>query len=234
MLAICNRYHLHLRHQGKQDSILLDSASVIEDSPLIFNILGSLSHYLYASWLSLGSVYATYYTSSDSGATFSAPLDTVTTGSAAAKSSTEIGSSVTSLTTTSGTGPWGSNLVADTAFIIRWNGLYSPNSATQMYFQWSGTSVITDRVKLWVDNKLVIDQWSSLAITAPTAGYLFDSTSGIYDIHVEYFRTVANSASANPVLKEGTSSSSFTFIPTGRLYAPENLSGSPYAVVVSS
>jgi hypothetical protein len=196
-------------------------------------LLGSLSHYLYASWLSLGSVYATYYTSSDSGATLNAPLDTVVSGTAAAKSLVQIGTSA-ALTTTASTGPWGSNLVADTAFIIRWNGLYSPNSATQMYFQWSGTSVVTDRVKLWVDNKLVIDQWSSLAMTAPTAGYLFDSTSGIYDIHVEYFRPVTGSPSAIPVLREGTSSSIFAAIPTTRIYAPENLSGSPYAVVVSS
>lgn len=198
-------------------------------------MLGRLSHYLYASWLSLGSVYATYYTSSDSGATFNAPLDTqaVVAGTAAVKSLAQIGTSA-AITTTASTGPWGNNLVADTAFIIRWNGLYSPNSATQMYFQWSGTSEVTDRVKLWVDNKLVIDQWSSLAMTAPTSGYLFDSTSGIYDIHVEYFRTVPNSGSATPVLKEGTTSSVFEAIPTTRIYAPENLSGSPYAVVVSS
>jgi hypothetical protein len=199
---------------------------------LIVDFLCSLSHYLYASWLSVGSVHATYYTSIDV-ATFSAPLDTVDAGTAAGKSIAQIGTAST-LTTTAATGPWGTNLlVADAPFIIRWNGLYSPNSATQMYFQWSGTSVVTDRVKLWVDNKLVIDQWSSLATTAPTAGYLFDSTSGIYDIHVEYFRKEGSSV-AQPILKEGTSSSAFSTISTGRLYAPENLSGSPYAVVVSS
>jgi hypothetical protein len=186
--------------------------------------------------LNLGSVFATYYTSSDNGATFNAPIDKLDVGivgTAALKSSTNIGSS-TSLTTTSSTGPWGANLAPDNPFIIRWNGIYTPNSATQMYFQWSGTAVTTDRVKLWVDNKLVIDQWSSLANVAPTAGYLFDSTIGIYDIHVEYFRTASVSAIATPVLLESTSSSSYTPIPTGRLYAPENLSGSPYAVVVSS
>ena len=205
----------------------------------------SLTHYLYASWLSVGSVYATYYTTSDGGVTFSAPTDVIK-GPPVAAATKKITAGVSNdvigytpgLTTSAVGGPWGTSGLGtggtDNAYIIRWNGLYSPNSATQMFFQWSGSSVPTDRVKLWVDNKLVIDQWSSLATTAPSAGYLFDSTSGIYDIHLEYFRTVASSASALPKLQEGTSSSAYSQISTSRLFSSENLSGSPYAVIVST
>ena len=193
--------------------------------------------------MSLGSVYATYYTSSDGGVTYNSPVDVYSGVSPAAATVKKITSSVSTdligftggLTTSASVGPWGSELISTpTPYIIRWNGLYSPNSATQMYFQWSGSNVITDRVKLWVDNKLVIDQWVSLATTSPTAGYLFDSTSGVYDIHLEYFRTVASPASAQPKLQEGTSTSTYGTIPTSRLYSQETLSGSPYAVVVST
>ncbi|KAJ1480364.1 hypothetical protein T484DRAFT_2806010 [Baffinella frigidus] len=83
-------------------------------------------------------------------------------------------------------------------FVIRMSGMYTPNAQTQMYFK--GANVATggndgDRVKLWIDNKIVIDQWNSLAAVSPTGSYLFDSATGIYDIHAEFLKRLADAAS---------------------------------------
>jgi hypothetical protein len=58
-----------------------------------------------------------------------------------------------------------------------------------MYFkaEHGGTNEL-DRVKLWIDNKLIIDQWTSISSLTPTGSYLFDSSTGIYDIHAEFLK----------------------------------------------
>jgi len=207
-----------------------------------------LTHYSYASLVSAGGVYATYYTvetmpSDSAAAVLSSPVDTVTSNAASAKGTFGIPfakgfSAAARVTKRDASGPWGATGISNGTgnFVIRWNGLYTP-SQTQMYFAWTGTS-IKDRVRLWVDNKLIIDQWTSLAAdpatTAPTGGYLFDSVSGVFDIHAEFLRG-GETNGFDLEVKEGTLSGTIgTSIVTTRLFTVENLSGSPYAVTVST
>merc|ERR1712216_598022 len=125
-------------------------------------------------------------------------------------------------------------------FVIRFNGMYKTKSA-QRYFKWAGIAGATngqmDRVRLWVDNKLIIDQWTSLKVAEPTGGYLFDSASGIYDIHAEILRTKDTTEADTVAVKDGATAGGAGWgdtIATDYLYFTETISGSPYAVTVST
>jgi hypothetical protein len=139
-----------------------------------------LNHYLYASFVHKGGIMASYYTTADDGATYSAPKDLNTGSSAVTKHLERIGN--IALTTANAAGPWGTTGInADNSaeFVVRYNGLYKNTGQTAKYFKWAEI-VRADRVKLWVDNKLIIDQWTSLAnidhvesvtVTTPGTGY---------------------------------------------------------------
>ena len=89
-------------------------------------------------------------------------------------------------------------------------------------------------MRLWIDNKLIVDQWTSLSSGAPTGSYLFDSSSGIYDVHAEIYRKSGVNDDKEVSIRDGSDGSTFTDVPTDRLYFSETLSGSPYAVTVST
>jgi len=205
------------------------------------------THYLYGSWLAKGGVTATYYALTTDGqadpttAHFAAPSDVLTGGTAAATKHLTGGMSATTTTSNAAASPgWGAVGLNGAAsdFVIRMSGMYTPNAQTQMYFK--GANVATggndgDRVKLWIDNKIVIDQWNSLAAVSPTGSYLFDSATGIYDIHAEFLKRLADAASVTYDIEESiTALSGYAAIPTTRLYMKEDLSGSPYRVTVST
>ena len=43
-----------------------------------------------------------------------------------------------------------------------------------------------ERVRMWIDNALVIDQWSSLSTGYPAGTYAFDRAEYLYDVRVEF------------------------------------------------
>lgn len=190
------------------------------------------THYLYASYVTAGGVYATYYDSAAS-MVIGAPIDKYST-TAMTKNMATAGLTAATWTSSAAAGPWGaSNLKAANAeYVVRYSGMYKPNSQTQMYFSWTNLGATTDRVKLWIDNKLIIDQWASLASTSPSGTYLFDSSNGIYDFHTEFWRQAA--PVTTPRFDDSTTTSFGTAIPIARLYFQDKVSGSPYAVTVSS
>ena len=57
----------------------------------------------------------------------------------------------------------------------RWTGLGLP-SESEVYTFYAGGDVTSsdknERIKLWVDNSLIIQQWSSLATTSAPSGRL--------------------------------------------------------------
>jgi hypothetical protein len=203
------------------------------------------THYLYASWLAKGGVSATYYTlaaapSDGAGTAFSAPVDVLDGGAIAAnKRPTQVKAAVQAWDTASGKSHGEAKLTTNAptyGFVIRFNGMYR-TSSTQRYFKWAGidtTAAKEDRVRLWVDNKLVIDQWTSLKVAAPTGGYLFDSATGIYDIHAEFLRGATATAASTVQVQDGTTASPASDITSTNLFFSETISGSPYAVTVST
>jgi len=57
-------------------------------------------------------------------------------------------------------------------------------------------------VRLWIDNALVIDQWSSLARLEPSAVFKFQMQDRKYDIHLEWARENSTNASSSVELVE--------------------------------
>jgi len=184
------------------------------------------THYLYASWLAEGGVSATYYSGNnlpaptlDSTATttYSAPVDKNDDGSATNKRLTDrLGVDLKDPTAANAGGHGSDKLCANAcAFSVRMNGAYK-TASTQRYFKWNAITA-TDRVRLWIDNKLVVDSWTSLAAAAPTGSYLFDSSSGIYDVHAEVWRKSGLTTDSLVSIQDGSDGSTWANVPSDRL-----------------
>ncbi|EKX49278.1 hypothetical protein GUITHDRAFT_135976 [Guillardia theta CCMP2712] len=76
---------------------------------------------------------------------------------------------------------------ANESFVIRLHGMMTMKRKTSQAksFRWSNIST-SDRVKVWVDNSLIIDQWTSLSSVQPSAYYKFFDLSFPYDVFIEW------------------------------------------------
>jgi len=200
----------------------------------------TLNHYLYTSYVHKGGITATYYTTPDDGATLSAPVDAdpTTPYSDLNRHVAVIGANGAAVSNANNAANnlWGTGKVAatDVEFVVRFNGLYKNVNQTAKYFKWDSAASNTDRVKLWVDNVLIIDQWTSLANATQSAAYTFDNANGLYDVHLEWKREPGATSTTTAALKDSSDNSAFADITSDRLYYQEEISGSPYAVSVSS
>jgi hypothetical protein len=120
------------------------------------------------------------------------------------------------------------SLVADGIFSLRWTGLIRAPQATSYTFQAALGSVTAfdERVKLWVDNSLLIDQWSSLASTTPQSVVPSLSVDQLYDVQVEY-KNVAGGATDGSRLALGWAytGAGFSVVPSTKLYPSHPISG---------
>jgi hypothetical protein len=92
-------------------------------------------------------------------------------------------------------------------FAVRWAGFVRPSATSEYTFRalLSGTTDTPnkERVRLWIDNSLIIDQWTSIATTAPSGTISFPSAAdNLYDVQMEYRRYAATTHAA-PALQTG-------------------------------
>jgi len=122
-------------------------------------------------------------------------------------------------------------------FSARWRGFVFPEYAETYTFQ-AEIQEEFDRVRLWVDHKLVIDQWSSLgrpgigveqALTPSGTGY-FLRADVIYDIKLEYKKVFGRVSGAS--LNWRSASQELSYIESTRLAFANPLYGSPYPSLV--
>lgn len=105
---------------------------------------------------------------------------------------------------------------------MRWSGLFRPLLATTHTFTPYSSSAATDRVRLWVDSKLVIDQWNSLASASPAATLSFPVAHEYYELQM-FYQTFALSGL-------GGLKSNGVIIPSDRLFMSTHVIGSPFTV----
>ena len=71
------------------------------------------------------------------------------------------------------------------AFSMRWAGLIRPCSA-QVYTFYTAISGRDQRIRLWIDNLLLIDMWQNVSATDGSGTIYFGLASNFYDIKIEY------------------------------------------------
>jgi hypothetical protein len=129
------------------------------------------THYLYATWLIRGGLHASYYSADISASTQVLPLPCFLCGAMHKFPQTVSSGGVSTRPSTLDSALVGSASVCSSLscnLVIRWAGVIRACSVLaeitcagapsyRRDFQWTIAS--DDRVKLWIDNRLVIDQW---------------------------------------------------------------------------
>jgi hypothetical protein len=97
-------------------------------------------------------------------------------------------------------------------------------------------AALTDRVRVWIDNTLVIDQWESLGHTAPTGTMNVIQSESLHDIRVWYRHDKNQPTGSGAALRwtptESGDATAFENVPTSRLYVPENIRETPVTAYV--
>jgi hypothetical protein len=90
-------------------------------------------------------------------------------------------------------GPLRAHSVTGSGYTVRWAGLFRPSSAQLYTFQTRSLNVSvdappTERMKVWIDNQLVIDQWASLSYldASPTGTHAFAVAYDYYELQMLY------------------------------------------------
>jgi len=108
------------------------------------------------------------------------------------------------------------------SYTVRWSGLFRPLVTTTHTFTPYGSAAATDRVKLWIDSKLIVDQWNSLAGLTPAATLSFPVAHEYYELQM-YYQTFALSGL-------GGLKSNGTVIGSDQLFMSMHVMGSPFTV----
>ena len=101
------------------------------------------------------------------------------------------------------------------SFSVRWLGLIQPPAAEVFTFK-TLLSGVDERIKLWIDNQLLIDMWSSLKYVVPSGTINLPTAEGLYDIQVQYKEV---HSSDRITLEWESSSLSTSVVPSHRLYS---------------
>jgi hypothetical protein len=71
------------------------------------------------------------------------------------------------------------------AFSVRWEGFLKPSLPARYQFK-ASVADMDDRIKLWLDNSLIIEQWQSLDSLSPTGTFHFTMPGTLFDVKIEY------------------------------------------------
>jgi hypothetical protein len=110
-----------------------------------------------------------------------------------------------------------SSLPAGQLFGIRWMGFICPQaSLTHTFF----ITVLTEseRVQLWLDNSIIVDQWSSISQTKLSGTIWLGAAHSYYSLRLDYKQTNATFASGVALSWASASSILVGIIPSDRLY----------------
>jgi hypothetical protein len=125
------------------------------------------------------------------------------------------------------------SLSAANAFSVRWAGLVRPQFA-QLYTFYAGVRSITERMRLWIDNSILVDEWTHLGQTESSGTISFGSADGYYSVLAEYQQVATSSALNGFTLSWETAMIPKAPVPANHLWKPNHLSSSPLAVTVRS
>ncbi|KAJ1480363.1 hypothetical protein T484DRAFT_2806000 [Baffinella frigidus] len=190
----------------------------------------------YAATVGTG-LMATYYETSNFGTPTNA-YDCITAGAVYGTASCNTGT--VAISETLQAAPF--SLTNDGIFSARFTGLIRPTAVTTYATFRLSTSTTAgafdERVKLWVDNSLLIDQWTSLdlaaSVSATVAAALL-TTDQLYDIKIEYKNVVGGASDGSTLLFEWALGGDTTFstVPSTNMYPAHTIQGESMRVRVN-
>ena len=194
-----------------------------------YSALGTTNLLLHSSFIDGPGIVATYY---DGGL-----------ASGAATVTTRLQEAI-DFSTTLGNKPTGVNSLADNGdFSVRWTGFLRPDNVTNytIYFGLGGRDATNylnqpiretgERVKLWLDTHLLIDQWTSLSSTRPSATVGFAELR-YFDLTIEYLQSgddLQHTLSWSPCLADSDPTAPCP-IPSSSLFRGESVKDSPWSI----
>ena len=117
---------------------------------------------------------------------------------------------------------------------VRWMGFVRPEVAHLHTFSISVSSE-SERVRLWVDNIVILDQWISLSFTNPSGTIWLGTAHSYYSLRLDYKQTNTSSSSATKLLWNSGLPSLDGVIPSSRLYSQKlTLGDDPFQISVHS
>jgi hypothetical protein len=182
----------------------------------------STTNYLWATFAVAGGLQATYYKSN---------LDFGATGSnRVVQQDQTVDFSITSST---------SSPYDVTDWSARWTGMVLPSLSETYTFYAGGDSVSSradERVKLWVDNSLIIHSWNSLGMASTTtepSGKIALTKDTYYEILLAGMASTDNTTDTAPFrLKWQSNNHAKSVISSSRLFFSYHISNSPFALNV--
>lgn len=110
--------------------------------------------------------------------------------------------------------------VPNNNFSVRWTGYYRSLSATTHYFR----TISDDGVRLWIDNKLIINKWINQAATA-WEGSIDLEPDRLYPIRLEFYDSCCDAAIKLYHGAENAGDVAFSIIPPEHLYRDQEAPG---------
>jgi len=91
------------------------------------------------------------------------------------------------------------SLPENSAYSVQWAGILCLPPRKNQYYLYLTKQTDEERVKLWVDGRLLIDMWSSIGgVTELNESLVFGKPGGYYDIKVQYSVNATLTTQTNP------------------------------------
>lgn len=120
------------------------------------------------------------------------------------------------------------------SYSVRFRGILRP-SITLNSFQVQIGTTAKERYKVWIDDKIVLDAWTSAASSTAMSGtYLFPLGNQYYDLVFDYWVDISGGGSSTTRRLLWRDTGSWIVVPSSRMFGFTEVASFSYAVTVSS
>ncbi len=174
-----------------------------------------------------GGLFATYYNGFTTADNTPDSADVIMHSAAVSKAEGLVDWSYAGSNITSVLPPW-------SGYVARWSGFVRPKYSEDHTFRVTLYREY-ERVRLWLDNMLLIDQWTSIQSTILDASIMLADLDSVYEVRLEYARSGTSSPQQGLKLQWTTASGGGTrsVVPSEHLHRADALTGMPLTVRVA-
>ena len=122
-----------------------------------------------------------------------------------------------------------SSMPPGSPYSVRWSGFVRPQYV-QVYTFFAGVQTAVERMKLWVDNSLLVDQWTSISATEKSGTLMIGTANGYYDVVMEYKQPSGTGVAQGAKLSWQSNNAPKSVILASSLTQSSHISASPFIV----